>query len=197
MTRIWLVVLLTLGLVASAVSVADAQPRGRGGGGGVTPAERRERIKKRIRALRAYTLTDELNLDEAGAAKLFPILAKYDDEIGKHLIDRAKRRQELAAAIGRNDAKATDKAIDDLVANQKAIWAIDEKRFAELRKVLTPAQAGRLLVVLPALERKVQNMLARAIAGRAGGRAGARGGRNADLDEDDDGDLGANPYRDE
>jgi hypothetical protein len=187
--RIWLIAILALGLVSP---IAEAQPRGRGGDrAGVTPVERRERIKKRIRALRAYTLTDELDLDEAGAGKLFPILAKYDDEIGKVLVERAKLRQSLAAAIAKRNPKATDRAIDDLVANQKAIWAIDEKRFAELRKVLTPTQAGRLLVVLPALERKVQNMLSRAVAG---GRAGGRAGRGRARDDEDDDELGGNPY---
>ncbi len=40
--------------------------------------QRRDKIKQRIRALRAYTLTEQLELDEATAAKLFPALAKYD-----------------------------------------------------------------------------------------------------------------------
>lgn len=179
------VVLLAL---AVAAPVAIAQPAG---------GQRAERIKKKIRALRAYTLTEELNLDEDTAGKLFPILAKYDDEIGKRLIARAKLRKQLDTAIGKNDDTAIDSAIDDLVANQKALWEIDEKRFGEMRKVLTKAQAGKLLVVLPALERKVMNMLERATQRGAGGRAGRAGrGRGGDLD-DDDADLGKNPYSDE
>jgi Spy/CpxP family protein refolding chaperone len=179
-------------VLAVAAPTALAQP-GRNQAGAV---DRRERIKKRIRALRAYTLTEELSLDEATAAKLFPILAKYDDEIGKHLVARVKLRHDLDVAIGKNDDKAVDKAIDDMVANQKALWGIDEKRFAELRKALTPSQAGKLLVVLPALERKVQNMLQRAMTAR--GRAGAGAGRRAveddNLDDDNLDDFGENPY---
>jgi hypothetical protein len=201
--RAWLIALAVL----LAATPALAQPRrggGRGGGGagsGDAVADRRERIKKRIRALRAYTLTDELALDEDTAARLFPILSKYDDEIGKRLTARTKLQKELEAATDKGDDKATDKAIDDLVANQKALWEIDEKRFAELRKVLTPAQSAKLLVVLPALERKVQRMLQRAINGRAAGRAGR--GRADDLMDDDDDledaddvgpDLRGNPY---
>ena len=182
-----LFVLLAI-LVATPASTASAQPKDRGGGGAV-----RERIKKKIRALRAYTLTEELQLDETTAGKLFPILAKYDDEIGKRLVARAKLRGQLDNAIDKNDDKAVDKAIDDLVENQKALWEIDEKRFAELRKALTPKQAGKLLVVLPALERKVQNMLERAMQ-RGAGRAGTRRG-GGDVDEDVDNDeLGKNPY---
>ena len=41
---------------------------------------------------------------------------------------------------------------------------LEDKRLAELRKILTPAQTARLLIVLPELERKIQNQLRRAIA---------------------------------
>ena len=163
-----LAVALAVALAVVAPTVADAQPRpGRPRQG----VDRREQIKKKIRALRAYTLTEELGLDEATAAKLFPILAKYDDELGKRVVLRAKLRADLDTAA---DDAAVDRIIDELVANQKALVDLDAQRFAELRKVLTPKQAGRLLVVLPALERKVQNMLDRAISGRRGrGRAAA------------------------
>jgi Spy/CpxP family protein refolding chaperone len=198
---------VTLALACGLASTAaDAQPRRADPAGGARVDERRERIKKRIRALRAYTLTDELGLDEATAAKVFPILSKYDDQIGKQLAARHKLRGDLDAAIARGDTKAIDPLIDDLVANQKALWAIDEKRFAELRKVLTPQQAAKLLVVLPALERKVQRLLERAVSGREPGRGGRGRGRgrddrgdddddDVDDDDDDDDDLGRNPYR--
>jgi len=178
--------------LALAATPALAQPRGRGGGSAAPAVDRRERIKKRIRALRAYTLTDELGLDEATAAKMFPILSKYDDELGKRLVARVKLTRDLDAATAKGDDKAIDVAIDELVANQKALWALDEKRFDELRKVLTPKQAGRLLVVLPALERRVQNMLERAMSGRAGKGRGGRGARGGA--DDDDSELGGNPY---
>jgi len=180
--------ILILVALAVAAPVATAQP---------APGQRAERIKKKIRALRAYTLTEELSLDEDTAGKLFPILAKYDDEIGKRLIARAKLRKQLDVAIGKNDDKATDSAIDDLVANQKALWEIDEKRFEEMRKVLTPEQAGKLLVVLPALERKVMNMLERAMQKGGGGRAGRAGRGRADTDDDALDEIGKNPYSDE
>jgi Spy/CpxP family protein refolding chaperone len=172
-----LVVALAVALAVLAPAVADAQPAP--GPGRPGRVDRREQIKKKIRALRAYTLTEELALDEATATKLFPILARYDDELGKRVALRVKLRQDLEAAADRGDDAAVDKSIDELVANQKALVDLDAQRFAELRKVLTPRQAGRLLVVLPALERKVQNMLDRALSGRRG-RMRARG---ADFEE--------------
>jgi hypothetical protein len=70
-----------------------------------------------------------------------------------------------------------DKLIDDAVANQKAFWDLEDKRLAEIRKVLTPQQVAKLLVVLPAFERRIQNQLRNAILRKSGAPA---------LDDDDD-----------
>jgi len=160
------------------VPVVHAQP-----GMGPAAADKRERIKKKIRALRAYTLTEELQLDETTAGKLFPVMAKYDDELDRLLQQRADIERRLKAAADIKDPRVLDKLIDEAVANQRAFWDSQERRLGELRKILTPAQTARLLVVLPALERKIQNQLQRAI--RGGARAGRRG-RPVDDDDDDD-----------
>lgn len=164
-----LVVLLALFVAVPAV----AQP--------AAHVDRREKIKKKIRALRAYTLTEELALDEATAAKLFPLLARYDDEFDKLLVARVDFEKRLMAADQIKDSKQVDKLIDDAAANQRALWDTESKRLAELRKILTPAQVARVLVILPALERKIQNQLRRVA------RKGAR--------MDDDSDEGPAPKK--
>ena len=163
------------------VSPVFAQP-----GLGPAAADKREKIKKKIRALRAYTLTEELQLDETTAGKLFPILAKYDDELDRLLVQRADLERRLKASNDVKDPRALNTLIDEAVANQKAFWDSQERRVAELRKILTPAQTARLLVVLPAFERRIQNQLQRAIRGGPGARAKAGKG-----------DLAPNPYDDD
>ncbi len=145
--------------------------------------QKRERIKKRIRAMRAYTLTEELALDEATAAKLFPLLARYDDEFDKLIGARADLQKRLVAASNGNDPRATNKVIDEAVANQRAFWDLEDKRLGELRKILTPAQTARLLVVLPRFERRIENQLRNAIQGKG---PGANPARDALDDEGDD-----------
>jgi Spy/CpxP family protein refolding chaperone len=172
----WLVLLVAM------TSLASAQPRDRRGD---TTQDRREAVKKRIRVMRAATLTDELNLDEKVLSKLLPVLAKWDDVTEDLLRKRVELQRRLEAADPK-DHKAIDKLIDEAVANQKGFWELEEKRLAELRKILTPPQISKLLVVLPAFERKIQNQLRRAMA-RAG-RGADRGGRDdddLDLDADD------------
>ena len=175
MHRLALILVLLLG----SSTLASAQP-----GPQLTPQQqKRERIKKRIRALRAYTLTEELQLDEITAGKLFPLLARYDDEFDKLLGARAELQKKLVAVSGGNDKRAIDKTIDDAVANQRAFWDLEDKRLAELRKILTPAQTARLLVVLPAWERKIENQLRNAIQGKG---PGANPAREAVDDEGED-----------
>ncbi|HUS29467.1 MAG TPA: hypothetical protein VMZ53_13200 [Kofleriaceae bacterium] len=149
---------LVLALAFVLVTPAWAQP--------APQQERREKIKKRIRALRAYTLTEELSLDEKTAGKLFPMLAKYDDEFDKLLVARVDLEKQLEAAGTQTDTKAIDKLIDDASANQKALWDTEVKRLAELRKILTPQQVARTLVVLPKMERQIQNQLRKAAAAK-------------------------------
>jgi hypothetical protein len=172
--------------------IAGAQPRDRRGGPDPQLAQdRREAIKKRIRVLRAATLTDELDLDEKTLARVLPVLAKYDDVTEDLLKKRIEIHQKLTTTDATRDPRGVDQLINQAIANQKAFWELEERRLAELRKILTPGQTARLLIVLPEFERKIQNQLRRAMmrAGAAGrgGRAGTPG-RAMDLDTDDDDD---------
>lgn len=179
-----LLVLLALALAAPS---AGAQPRGAGPAPAPAPApnaQRREEIKKKIRSLRAYALTTELVLDEKTGGRVWPVLAKYDDEIDKLLQQRVDVQRRLDAADQLRDPKAQDRLIDEAIANQKAFWSVEERRLAELRKILTPAQTTRLLVVLPAFERKIQRQLRRAIVKRTPAPQDPESGVD-DLDEDE------------
>jgi hypothetical protein len=181
----WIAVLV--GLLGSAAPAA-AQPR-RNPGAVTAPggnAERREQIKKKIRALRAYTLTEELALDEQTAARLFPVLARYDDETDRLLERRVELQRRLRRADALRDPRAIERLIDEAVANQRGFWDLEDRRLAELRKILTPVQTAKLLVALPALERRIQNQLRKAISRRPGAVPGAEADdADDDLQPDD------------
>ena len=188
---------------------APMGPAGQAGpqsaGAGNPQQNRRDRIKNRIRALRAYKLTEELALDEATAGRLFPLLARYDNEFDRLLGERADIQRRLAQASQGRDTRTADKVIDEAAANQRAFWDMEDKRLGEVRKILSSQQTARLLVVLPPLERKIENQLRKAIQGKAGGGgpggggagAGRRGGRASPPpnDDDDDGDDAPPPAR--
>jgi hypothetical protein len=185
-TAAWLaVVVLGVGLAHT----AGAQPR-RGGDGGAAPADRRhgaadrrEQIKQKIRAIRDSKLTEALVLDEPTAGRLFPVLARYDDETDKLLDKRIDVQRRLRRVYSLKDTRAVERLLDEAVANQRGFWDLEDKRIAELRKVLTPVQTAKLLVVLPELERKIQNQLRKAIVKR---HRADRAGPEVETDIDDD-----------
>ena len=190
-------VAMTIGGAARAQAPGDTPP---------TNQQKVERVKQRILALRAARLTSELNLDEKQAAKLFPVLSKYDDTFAKLLKEAVELRKQAQAAAEKNDDAALNDIIDKLVANQRQRWDTQEARFKDVRKVLTPEQAARLLVVLPQIDRQISNQLRKALGrpgrgsdyvGKPGGRGHRRAGANAgggdsdddDLDDNDDGPI--------
>ncbi len=188
--------IVALAALGVALASTDAYAQGR--------VDRREKVKQKIRALRAYTLTEALSLDEKTAGKLFPALAKWDDVTDKLMAQRIDVQRQLEASEGK-DARSVDKLIDEAMANQRALLELEEKRLAELRKILTPAQTAKLLVVLPQFERRIRNRLTRAIENRPGNRPrdgrfrggwrGARGGDPLDEPDDEDDDDSAPPPR--
>ena len=187
----WLLALLLASSAAFAQAPGQTPPRqgplavpAQAGPPGQPPQRetKQERVKKRVRMMRAMALTEELGLDSAGAGRLFPLLEKYDVEFDRLLVERGQLQHQLDASDGK-PPKQIDKVIDDSLANQRKFWDLEDKRVAELRKILTPAQVARVLVVLPVLERKIQNQLRNAV------RPGARKLKNQQLDSADDDDV--------
>ena len=167
----------TLILALGLATPVEAQPRRRPPPGAdvddpaANRGNKRDRVKQRIRVMRAMVLTDQLGLDEATAGKLFPILHRYDDALAKLLADRAALRDKLAVARKGGKPGEINAALDQLVANQRTRWQTEEQRFADLRVVLTPEQAAELLDLLPEVDREILRGLRGAGAGRPGRRA--------------------------
>jgi hypothetical protein len=115
----------------------------------------RSEVLDQMRAMRIYKLTEELKLDQATAATVFPILAQFDDrarvigqerrEIGREVF------QQTREGAPPNEARLKE-LINKLLANQAKRSALDDERFKALRGALTPLQQAKLLLLLPRLE---------------------------------------------
>ena len=175
--------------IALAIALAPAAAIAQPGGPPPGPALRRERIKERVIELRARKLTRALALDDATAARLFPVLARHDEQLARIARENAALRREAEDAAARGDDATANRAIDRMVANQRQRTSLEEARFAEVRRILTPAQAVRFLVVLPVIDRRIHGQLRRAIEGRGPkphmGREPRRGLREEGGRQDD------------
>ena len=120
-----------------------------------------------MRALRAWRIVEELKLDESASARLFPILARYDEQemaLAAERRDIAQEIRTLLAAPQPDDAKLTA-AINRMLANRaQAASRCSDERIKEVRKVLTPVQQAKLVLLLPRLEREFAQFI------RDGGR---------------------------
>ena len=171
--------ILVAGVVLAAGSgVASAEGPRRGPGAAAaptgadkrTPEQLRKEVLERMRALRAWRIVDELKLDETTSARLFPILAKYDDQeltLADERRDISQEIRTLLAAPHPDDAKLTA-AINRMLVNRTKKHALRDERFKELRKVLSPVQQAKLVLLLPRLEREFAQFI-REVAGQPDG----------------------------
>jgi Spy/CpxP family protein refolding chaperone len=120
-----------------------------------TPEQLRKEVIERMRALRAYKIVEELKLDENASARLFPVLAKFDE---REMVLAAQRRdiiRELREQVESShpDDGRIGKAIERLLANRARRHELRDEQIKEVRRVLTPVQQAKLVLLLPRLER--------------------------------------------
>jgi Spy/CpxP family protein refolding chaperone len=121
-----------------------------------SPEQLRKEVLERMRALRAWRIVEGLKLDEATSARLFPILARYDEREMTIATERRDIMHELGPltdAPHPDDARITAD-INRLLAIRAKQRALEDDRIKDLRKVLTPAQQAKLVMLLPRLERE-------------------------------------------
>ncbi len=149
-----------------------AERAGRGTG---ALAAKRQKIRDRLRALRAWELTEALSLDEATAARLFPILGRFDQSLGRAMASAAALRRKLRAAA--DDPKADpgklSQLVDQALAAQRTLWELQEQRLRAVEKVLSPRQTAKIILVLPEIDRRIQRQIRRIVKrGRGRGATG-------------------------
>ncbi len=195
-------VITVLALVLAAGSAVAQPGRTAPTRPGVAQADKAA-LKKRIRAMRVWYLTEELELDDATAARLFPILGKYDDQLEALQVEGARLRRELRQGLGRRRGNQVDAArlVDALLAHYDRVYQLQRERIVAARKVLSAAQTGRLILVLPRVDNAIRRQIGKVMRGQAVGKRGARGrarrGMSPDLEDPyaDDGDADLMPPR--
>jgi hypothetical protein len=143
-------------------TAGPASPDGR------APDQLRKEVQERMRALRAWRIVEELKLDESASARLFPILAKYDERemaLAAERRDIVKDLRAELAAPAPDDRRLT-KDIDRLLANRARKHALHDDRIKELRRALTPVQQAKLALLLPRLEAELATWMHDAAGGR-------------------------------
>lgn len=100
---------------------------------------------------RAQAVVDALGVDSVTANKLRDIVFRYDLDLARLERRRVELRRQLVEAHA-DDPKHVDFALDELVANQRALARNEEELIARLRQLLPAKKAAQLLVLLAATE---------------------------------------------
>lgn len=127
------------------------------------PREKIEQIQKQIELTRMWRLTKELDLDEKSAARLFPILNRYDKKRMDFEIERFRIMRQLREAInedrGWNNDRKVDKLIERLESNKSALDRLREEERGELKKALTSKQMARYILFQQRFEHEMKEMI--------------------------------------
>lgn len=132
--------------------------------------KKREKIRRKIRSMRAWRLTEALDLDEKTAGKLFPIINDYDEKFGKLAKKARKTRRALRKELssGSPNKARLDTLIDEMEQEHKDQYEWQRDRFKAVRKVLTPEQSAKIIVILPELDRQIRQEIRKAMRGAKG-----------------------------
>jgi Spy/CpxP family protein refolding chaperone len=178
---------LLLGLLLAAPALAQGpRPPATPAPPGERKAEKerlREQIIDKLRAERAWKLTEALKLDEPTAAKLFPLLAKFDDQeqlIGK---ERGPVVRDLRDALDapHADANRINGLVEHLMSIRTRRQALEAEKLAAVRKVLSPAQMGKLMLLAPRIDEGFRQRIREAVqSARQAGELRGKGRAEAD-----------------
>lgn len=161
------------GVADGGVTRGAPMMRGAAPMGGPPSDERMKKIMKRIEMVRMWRLTEELDLDEATAAKLFPILSRYESkrmELQKQMFEL--RRKARLIESGRADKQESSaRVLDELEKNRTAMHRLRKEQNKELKKVLTPTQMLKYLSFEERFRREMRQMIMDARGRRGGPRA--------------------------
>jgi Spy/CpxP family protein refolding chaperone len=125
----------------------------------------RAKVRERVRTMRTAKLIELLDLDEATAARLFPVLNRYDEQLEPIVRDMGEARREMRAQIesGKPDVAKLNKLVDRVVAGREKMHKVENDRLRDVRKVLTPVQMAKIVIVLPEVDRFVHKEIRKAL----------------------------------
>jgi hypothetical protein len=159
-------VFLTAALIFIAAATAFAQPneqsgQGRQGGQEKAGKQNRARLRERIEMVKMWKLTQALDLDEATAEKLFPLLNQYEDQQRQLRVKRAELLKQLNDELKKDSADPAilRKTVDEYKKNDAELVQTRNQRMDDLSKILSEKQMAQLIVFVPRFEREVKNLM--------------------------------------
>ncbi len=128
------------------------------------PAERRERIRKRVELMRMLQLTEALNLDEETATRLFARLRPIQQKRWGLFQKRQRIQRELREATKSEsvDEARLETLMNGVAETQRAMSELEQEEIESLEGLLTPWQKAKYLVFREHFQQKMKERLRKA-----------------------------------
>ncbi|HEX9103193.1 MAG TPA: periplasmic heavy metal sensor [Polyangia bacterium] len=130
--------------------------------------QKRAAVRRQATDLMMQRLTQELALDAPAQAQVRAIWDRYEAQIEGVRKEQWMAMKELKAQLAApspDNARLTQ--LSDLVFNDRAkVEAHDHQRVGEFRRVLTPVQFAKAIVVSPQIRRQLQQQMMQSLRGQ-------------------------------
>jgi hypothetical protein len=130
-----------------------------------------KRVRKKVESLRAWRITEELDLDEETSARLFPVMREADEE-GWRIEARNRsliRDMALQLKSTKPDPGVIKGILDGLQANRMEKARSENRHLKRVREILSPEDTARYLLFQLSFQRELKEKAARAFReGRKG-----------------------------
>lgn len=181
--RLILLVAVILGLLAAPTpSPAENDPWQ-----GPPGEEDLANIRKKIETLRAWRLSEELDLDEKSRAKLFAAMKDADEEGWRIEALNWEMMRELKGELEERqpDPRRIEALLDRLQENRMEKARAESRHLARVREILSPEDTARYLMFQVAFQRELRDRAVRAFReGEEGGKHESDSGSRRDRGGD-------------
>ena len=154
-----LCLLLLTGLLQTPLLMADDE----------MPRERDlTRVRKKVEALRAWQLTEVLNLDEETSSRLFPAMRQTDQERWKIESRNRELVREMSRSLERSnpDPRKIDGILDELLSNRMELVRVEARHLERVRQIFSPEDTARYLLFQIRFQREIKRKAAQAFRDR-------------------------------
>lgn len=126
------------------------------------------RVRKKVEALRAWQLTEELDLDQETSAKLFPAMKETDDSRWRIESENRAIMGEIARLIRekRPETARLNTLLDRLQANRMDLARVEDRHLTRVRGILSPEDFVRYLMFQIRFQRQIREKAALAFRER-------------------------------
>ncbi len=124
------------------------------------PKEKMAKIRKRVETLKMWKLTKVLDLDEKGAARLFPIINEYDKKRFTVMQVMRKNMHELRESVDTATESELRDMIEKLNDNHKSLQEIDGEEMKMLGEVLKARDMARFIIFKQEFDRDMKRIIA-------------------------------------